>query len=144
MEHFVDHKPLISDKCSSSSNCFQKDHQITLHEAQLHVHCTYYSRRHFLLILIIYYNKDWSSLNQSLTLCAWLICFWYLDMIFICSPHRQKVQRTSYWRPSSNNLMKLDCQNGKHKSRIRSGLSKLLHKIIGKNDVEKKTQIKKT
>ena len=82
MENFVDHKPLISDKCSSSSDWLQKDHQITQHEAQLHVHCTYYSRRHFLLILIIYYNKDWSSLNQSLTLCTWLICFWYLELIW--------------------------------------------------------------
>ena len=44
--------------------------------------------------------------------------------------------------------MKLDCQSKKHKSRVHLGPSELLHKIIGKNDVEKKTQkkmrIKKT
>ena len=50
---------------------------------------------------------------------------------------------TSYWRPPSSNLMKLDCLNGKHKSRVHLGPSELLHKIIEKNDVEKKTQIKK-
>ena len=40
--------------------------------------------------------------------------------------------------------MKLDCQNGKNQSRVRPGLFELLHKIIGKNDVEKKTQEQKT
>ena len=54
-----------------------------------------------------------------------------------------KFQMTSYWRPPSNNLMKLDCQNRKHKSRVCLGPSELLHKIIGKNDVEKKDVNKK-
>ena len=39
--------------------------------------------------------------------------------------------------------MKLDCQNGKHKSQVRPGPSELLHKIIGKNDVEKRRKYKK-
>ena len=39
--------------------------------------------------------------------------------------------------------MKLDCQNGKHKSRVGMGPSELLHTIIGKNDVKKKDANKK-
>ena len=31
---------------------------------------------------------------------------------------QKKVRMNSHWRPTSNNLMKLDCQNGKYKSRI--------------------------
>ena len=45
-----------------------------------------------------------------------------------------------YWRLPLNNLMKIDCQNGKHKSEVRPGLSELLHKIIGKKDVKKTPQ----
>ena len=56
----------------------------------------------------------------------------------------KKVWMISYWRPPLNNLMKLDCQNGKHKSGVHPGLSrsvwvhpglsgsKLFHKIIRK------------
>ena len=51
------------------------------------------------------------------------ILLWYLI--------KKKVRMTSY-------LMKLDCQNGKPKSRVCPGPSGLLHKIIGKNNVEKK------
>ena len=31
---------------------------------------------------------------------------------------KKKVQMTSYWRPPLNNLMKLDCRNGKYKSQV--------------------------
>ena len=50
---------------------------------------------------------------------------------------------TSYLRPPSNNLMKLDCQNGKHKSRVCPGWSELHHKIIGKMMSKKGAKIKK-
>ena len=42
-----------------------------------------------------------------------------------------------------DDLMKLDYQNGKRKSQVHLGPSELLHKIIGKNDVDRKTLIKK-
>ena len=39
--------------------------------------------------------------------------------------------------------MKLDCQNGKHKNRVHPDPTEMLHKIIGKIDVEKKDANKK-
>ena len=57
---------------------------------------------------------------------------WKRDLYLI-----QKVRMNLYWRPPLYNLMKLDCQNGKHKSWVHLGLSELLHKIIRKKDVKK-------
>ena len=56
--------------------------------------------------------------------------------------YRQK--KSELIRPPLNNLMKFNCQNGKHKSRVPLGPSELLHKKIGKKDVKKDVNKQKT
>ena len=94
----------ISEVCSSST--YSRPNQSMLFSDQ-----TFY----FLKVLQYFFLNS-HDIRDNTKKCISYIVFHFKIEMLQRSFNKKKVRMNSHWRPASNNLMKLDCQNGKSKS----------------------------